>query len=145
MKVVLLKDIPKIGKKFDVKELAPGYANYLMKLNQVTSATKEAVQKAKTKVESEAETKKLKNELLLKNLKSLIGKKLSIKAKANEEGSLYAKIHKDEILKAIKDEYQIEINESAFDLPKPIDSLGEHIIDIKTVNGSFLVSVEKSD
>ena len=45
MKVILLQDVAKIGKKFEVKEVAEGYArNFLLARNLAKPATSEALE-----------------------------------------------------------------------------------------------------
>jgi large subunit ribosomal protein L9 len=69
MKIILLKDVPKIGRKFEVKNVADGYAlNALMPKGLAMVATLQAIaqiDKEKAKIQAE---QKIQEELLLKNL-----------------------------------------------------------------------------
>src|SRR3989339_238090 len=64
MKVVLLEDVEKVGKKYEVKEVADGFArNFLIPKNQAKLATKEMIEWANIKKEilgnkAESELKK---------------------------------------------------------------------------------------
>ena len=142
MKVVLLQDVPKVGKKFEIKEVSPGYAsNFLFRNKLATVATPVEVAKANAKVELEASEKRIKQELLNKNLKSLVGAKIQMSGKANEEGHLYAKIHKEEVLEAIKKPLNLEVPENYILMTKPIDQIGESLIEVDEQKGSFAVDV----
>lgn len=131
MKIILLQDVANLGRKYDVKEVSNGYAsNFLFPKKLATPATKEAEASVKLKKAQTEQEKKIKNDLLLKNIESLADTKVVIKAKANEEGHLYAKIHQREISKAIKEQLSLDIPEEALSLPEPIKAVGESEVDV---------------
>jgi large subunit ribosomal protein L9 len=143
MKVILLQDVPKTGKKNDVKDVAAGFAqNFLFPRKLAAVATKEAIAKANERLAADMEALKLQKELLEKNLKSLVGAKVVLNGKANDEGHLYAKIHKDEVLSAIKNDLKLDIPESAIEMEKPIDKVGETILEVVGAKGTFSVEVK---
>lgn len=126
MKVILLADVPKIGKKFEIKNIADGYArNMLFPKKLAEPATKEAEARAGVLKSRAIAEGKVQEELLLKNLHALEGKEIVIKGKANEEGHLFAGVHKPEILKALKEQIHIDVKEEYIDLDKPLKELGE--------------------
>ena len=62
MRVILLQDIENLGKKYDVKEVADGYArNFLIPKGLVKPATEEALKWLET--QKEIEEKKAEEEL----------------------------------------------------------------------------------
>ncbi len=145
MKVILHKDISKLGKKYDVKDVADGYAmNFLIPKGGAEVATEGALKKLdglKTAWLAEA---KIQEDLLEKNLHEVEGKTVVIKAKASEQGHLFAGIHKEDLVDAIKTQVHGDIIASFIDLPKPIKTTGDHEILIKA-NGKeakLTVSVE---
>jgi large subunit ribosomal protein L9 len=146
MKVIFLKDVPRVGKRHDVKEISDGYAvNFLFPRKLAEPATPKAIselEKRKQNIEIEREVQ---DNLLLKNLEEIRGKSVTIKGKANEKGSLFSAIHKKEILDAMKKEHNADINEEFIILDKPIKELGDHEIpiSIKGKKSSFILKVEK--
>lgn len=143
MKVILLQDVPKTGKKNDVKDVAAGFAqNFLLPRKLAAVATKEAIAKAEERLVAETEALKLQKELLEKNIKSLVGSKVVLTGKANDEGHLYAKIHKDEVMLAIKNNLNLDVPESAIEMEKPIDKLGETILEVVGAKGTFSVEIK---
>lgn len=144
MKVLFLKDVPKIGKKYEVKEVADGYAsNFLFPKKFAERATKDTVDrvsKIKTKL---AEMKKVDDDLLMRNLKALTDLTITIKGKSNEKGHLFAAIHKEEIISKIHDEARLQIPSEYIHLEKPIKETGEHTISFTLGNkqGTFKLVV----
>ena len=84
MQIILLKDIVKIGQKFDIKNVSDGYAmNFLFPNNLAELATPKKIKNLETaKLQHEAEDK-VHQELLLKNLKVLDDVRVKIQGKAN--------------------------------------------------------------
>lgn len=146
MKVLFLKDVPKIGRKNDVKEVADGYArNFLFPKKLAEPATKESEQRvAKIKSELE-EMKRVDEDLLMRNLKALTNLTVTMKGRANEKGHLFAAIHKEEIVSKIQEEARLQIPLENIHLEKPVKEIGEHIISfaIGKKEGSFKLLIEK--
>ena len=69
--------------------------------------------------------------MLSKNLHTIHDKEVVIEREANEKGSLFAGIHKDEIVKAVKEEIDVDLLPEFIVLDKPIKEVGEHKIDLK--------------
>ncbi len=132
MKIILLKDVPKLGKRFELKDVSTGYAiNFLINKGLAITATKEAlkkIEKEKGVIETE---KKIQDELLLKNIAELKSANIIIKAEANPKGHLFAGIHADSLVKTIGELTRINIPEDIIVLDKPIKTVGEHEIKVK--------------
>lgn len=131
MKIIFLQDVPRVGKKYDIKEVNDGYAmNFLFPRKLAEAATPKAVaelEKRKKSIEIEREVQE---SLLLKNLEEIKGKAIIIKGKANEQGHLFSAIHKKEIVEAMKTQNHADIGEEFIVLEKPIKEIGEHEIPI---------------
>ncbi|RUM57216.1 MAG: 50S ribosomal protein L9 [Nautilia sp.] len=134
MKVLLIKDVPKLGKKGEIKEVKEGYGrNFLIAKGFAKLATKEVVK------EWEEEQKRLEEEKVkeieeLNKLKDRIEKlNITITKKLGNNGHLYGAVTKEDIASALK-EKNIEIDKKLIDA-KNIKSLGEHIVDIKLGHG----------
>lgn len=132
MKVIFLKDVARIGKKNDVKEVNDGYAlNFLFPRKLAEIATGSSIKKLEIKKSEILIKKEVQDELLSKNLKELKDKEIVIFGKANEKGGLFSAIHKKEILEALKKAHNIEINEESIVLNKPIKEIGQYDIMVK--------------
>jgi large subunit ribosomal protein L9 len=132
MKVALIKDVSGLGKKNDVKTVSDGYAlNFLIPQKSAevaTAAVLARIELAKKQIEQE---KKVMEDLLAKNLHTIHDKEVTIEREANEKGSLFAGIHKEEIVKAVKEEIDVDLLPEFIVLDKPLKEIGSHKIDLK--------------
>jgi large subunit ribosomal protein L9 len=126
MKIVLLKDIHGLGKKYDTVTVADGFAlNNLIPKKQAEFATDSVVSRYAKLKEAEGEHIKMKEEEVIKNLDSIISKVYEVKVKANEQGHLFAALHKEQIA----DILNIDANFIVMD--KNIKEVGEHDVALK--------------
>ena len=132
MKVVLLHDVAKLGKKYEVKDVSDGHAiNFLMPKGLVELASDATMKKIEgLKVIHDAE-QKIHINLLLKNLEDINEAVVTLKEKANEKGHLFAAIHKPELVAAIKAQTRLDLAPEYIVLEKPIKTVGEHMIEVK--------------
>ncbi len=126
MKVLLLKDVYKLGRAGDVKKVADGYGrNFLLPQGMALLATPGAMKTAE-KIRGEATRKRaaLNNEM--SSVAQVIsGMALAFGSKAGETGKLYGSITAQDVVVAIKAKTGIEIKRPQVDL-QPIRTLGEH-------------------
>ena len=135
MKVILLKDVRGVGMHGEVKTVADGYAQnglFPKKLAEAATTEKIAQFEAK-KAEAEAEVIKEAEQLDNKVL-ALRGKKVTISARATENGGLFKAVHEKDIAKAIVGEQGLAIPEDAITLYEPIKTVGEHVVVLKSKN-----------
>ncbi|MCF7833943.1 MAG: 50S ribosomal protein L9 [Candidatus Pacebacteria bacterium] len=142
MKVIFLQDVPRVGKKYDVKEVNDGYAtNFLFPRKLAERATPEATNKINQKKQEISIRKEIKDELLDKYLEDIKGKVVEIKAKADEKGHLFSGIHKKEIIEALTKKYRAEIDEDYLVLEKPLKEVGEFDVEVKVKSKSATLKV----
>ena len=131
MKVVLLEDVEKVGKKYEIKEVADGFArNFLIPKNQAKLATKEMMEWAKIKkevLENKAENELKKTQELAS---AIDGLEVIIQVKVGDENQLFELITAQKIADQLK-ELGFEIKKNQIDLIEPIEEIGEYPIKIK--------------
>jgi len=145
MKVILLQDVPKLGKKYEVKNVADGHAlNFLMPKGAAQVATPKNLEKVELLRKQAVDDQKIQEDILIKNLKNIEGVTITLKEKANDKGHLFAGIHKDELIKAIKKETQLDIPADYIVLEKPVKNIGESNIEVRVQDKavSFKLVVE---
>lgn len=143
MKVILTKDVPGIGRMYDVKNVAEGYAsNFLFPRGLAKVATDAEIKRVEaTKAAHEAEMKVQEN-LLAKSLESLKDKTITIAAKANEKGHLFSGITAEKIAKALQAETRMNVAASLIELKTPIKEVGEHTVDVSLGGKITKIKVE---
>lgn len=132
MKVILLQDVKKIGKKYEIKNVANGYAmNLLIPQGLVEVANDSNIKKVEALKVVEVKVKnKIENEII-KNLKKINGIKIEVKTKVNEKGHLFGGLHNEDITKEIKKATGLDIQADHLAITKPIKEVGEYSIEIK--------------
>ncbi|MEK9182427.1 MAG: 50S ribosomal protein L9 [Patescibacteria group bacterium] len=135
MKIILLKDVKGLGRKYDIKEAKDGYAlNLLIPQGLAVHATDKNVREVDIKKRTDLEHRKIQEDLLIMNLKELDGAKIEMTEKANEKGHLFAGIHKEQIIPEIKKQTRIDMLSEFLILEKPIKEVGEHEITVKVAD-----------
>lgn len=142
MRVILLHDVPKFGKRGDVREVSDGYAvNFLIPRKLAETATPQRIsaleeQRARM-AQHDTENKEAMEELI----KKMRGKRFEISVSANEKGRLYEKLTAAK-LSALVPEIPIELMR----LEEAITEIGERRIPIKfgDISGEVIVSVLKA-
>ena len=131
MKVILIKDVPKLGRRHEIKEVSSGHAlNLLIPRGLVIVPTPEAIKNLKVQMARVEGEMKVHEELLLKNLKDLDGMTITMSGKASDKGHLFASIHRDEVAIELAKQSHIQVNASSIELDHPIKELGEHKINV---------------
>ncbi len=145
MKIILLKDVSKLGRKYEVKDVSSGHAiNLLIPNGSAIPATPETMKRyevERAKMEGE---KQVQNELLRENLKSLDGVILAISCKANDKGHLFAGIHREDIAKQLDEQLHLSVNPESIKIDHPLKEIGDYTVEIKIEGKStkFYVNIK---
>lgn len=148
MKIVLLKDVKGVGRKYDIKSVSDGYAlNFLIPKRLAEVGTPSATGKAERMKSTDLADKRIQEDLLVKNLASLKGVVIEMTEKANEKGHLFASIHPETIILELKKQKGIDMLPEFLVLKKPVKELGDHEIpvEVQEKKGSFTLSVKASE
>lgn len=147
MKIILLQDVPRIGKKWEVKNVADGFAqNSLIPRKLAEAATAGAVARAGVARKAADKNKVANATALAKNLATLEGARVELSAKANEQGHLFAAIHENEIAQALKEKTGIQVLPEFIKHTHPIKTIGEHsvVVTAGETKVKFIVAVSAS-
>jgi large subunit ribosomal protein L9 len=125
MKVMLIKDVYKLGRAGDVKRVADGYGrNFLLPQGLAVLATPGALKQVE-RIRSQAEIRRTEQNEELKGLAGDVeGVVLTFAAKAGETGKLYGSITTQNVADALQEKTRYEVKRHQIDM-QPIRDLGE--------------------
>ena len=131
MKVILLQDVKKMGKKGDVIEASDGYArNYLFPRKLAEEATANALHVVNAKKENERRKKLAELEAAQKLAAELKGKEVTVKAKAGESGRLFGAITNKDIAEVINTTFKLSVDKKKV-VMETIKIAGTYDVEIK--------------
>ena len=147
MKVILLSDVKKVGKKGQIVEVSDGYgANFLIPNKLAVKATKTSLdikQKQDEDTALKEEQKKQEAIILKDRMENLT---LELKAKSGKDGKMFGAISSKQIVEEYKKQFNIEIDKRKFIDFNPIGALGYTKIQVelyKDVIGVITVHVSE--
>ena len=126
MKVMLVKDVYKLGRAGDIKKVADGYGrNFLIPQGFAVLATEGALKQVQ-KIKAQAEIRRTAQNEELKGLADQIkAVTLTFAAKAGDTGKLYGSITTQDIATALTEKVRFEVKRQQVDI-QPIRNLGEY-------------------
>lgn len=131
MKVLLLKDVYKLGRAGDVKRVADGYGrNYLIPHGMAVLATPGALKQAEHIRARANEQRSLLNKEMDAIARRVEGVYLTFAARASETGKLYGSITTQMIADALSKKSEVEILRRQVD-SQPLRALGEYKVDVR--------------
>ena len=146
MKVILLADVKKLGKKDQTIEVSDGYAvNFLFPRHLAVQVTKKSVEVLANQQEEARENEakaKADAEELAKRLDQIV---LSFKVKTGREGKLFGAISLKQVAEELEKQYQVVIDKRKFIDKGPLDMLGYYELKVelhKGVIGKIHVKIE---
>ena len=145
MKVILLEDVKKQGKKGQIINVKDGYGNYLItqKLAVLETKGSKKVLEMQNKKEEEEANKLLEECKILKE--KLEKTTLNFKVKVGKNDQVFGSISSKQIINKLK-ENDIIINKKSINKDVPINTLGTTIIDVKLhkqVTAKLKIHLEK--
>lgn len=142
MKVILLQDIAKVGRKYEVKDVADGYAaNALIPQGKAETATPAALRRL-TKIKAEEQAKKETIEALIAaEVGKVNGEEVIISRPVNEQGHLFAAVHEADIAKAILDTYKVSFEPRHIKLEGALKKIGSERVHIQVGDKKGAITV----
>jgi large subunit ribosomal protein L9 len=127
MKIILQREVDKLGSPGDVVEVADGYArNYLIPRGMAAAASKGGVRHA----ERLRTAHRVRVQKTLSEAQELAGRvsasPLRIRAKAGKEGRLFGSITGNDVAEHLGRSLGLEIDRKRVHLEEPIRSVGTH-------------------
>ncbi|PIQ80188.1 MAG: 50S ribosomal protein L9 [Parcubacteria group bacterium CG11_big_fil_rev_8_21_14_0_20_41_14] len=148
MKVILTKQVLKLGGIGDVVSVAPGYGrNFLIANGLAKEATEQAIKEVENTRARAHRKKEVVDKKRTKLRNVLENARILVRSAANEEGHLFGGVGAKEITIAIAKRKKIEIDEKSIDLAHRIKNIGEHEVYFNIGKGEkikFIVDIQKT-
>lgn len=141
MKVILLRDVARIGKRFEIKDVPDGFAqNKLIPARDAEPATPANVKRVMEKHKSDVRAKDLEHSTAKAIATACAAEPLTIVMEANDQGHLFQAVHASDVVKAAALR-QLAIPEASLRLASPVKSLGEHTVVLHTAEADFTLPI----
>jgi large subunit ribosomal protein L9 len=148
MKVILLDDVAKVGRRGEVRDVSDGYArNFLIPKKLALSASAGNMKNLEhIKVQANAKADRVKGDAegLRQRIEALT---LEERRQASEEGKLFGSVTSQDIVDFL-DKHGVKVERRRVHLDEPIKTLGETSVAIRLhpdVTAQFKVSVVRSE
>ncbi len=131
MKIILLEDVPTLGRRGEVRDVADGYArNYLLPhklaLNATTANLKN-IEGIKARQESQAAKSVAQSQA---QAQVIAGLHLAVSRQASDEDRLFGSVGRNDIA-AFLTQHGVEVERRRIELDEPIKTLGEFSVPIR--------------
>ena len=138
MKVLMRKDLRKVGKAGDVIDVSDGYgANYLIPNGYAVQYTKEAVKMREKELLEAAKEKALKIAEAEKIAAQLQGITFKFQANVGNRGAMIGTISIKELKKALREQLNISVDKEDFPEHNMINAFGLSHVKVELYKGVF--------
>ncbi len=148
MKIILLQDVKKLGKKGEIIEASEGYArNYIIPKKIGVEATPKNMNDLKLQKANEAKLAQEQLEAAQELAKVLETKQVVVKMKAGEGGRAFGSVSSKEIVAEFKAQHGIELDKKKIVLADSLKNFGNYEVAVKLhpqVTGKFTVKVTEA-
>ncbi|MGN0012341.1 MAG: 50S ribosomal protein L9 [Candidatus Bruticola sp.] len=148
MQVILLKDVPKVGKKGELHNVSDGYGrNFLVARGFAEVASEGRLRAAEKEKKDRQAQEKREQEAAQAQAERLQAKPLVIKANCGAQDKLFGSITAQDVAEAVAAQFNETIDKKSIKLDDPIRKLGEFTVAIKLhpkVKANLKIQVEKA-
>ena len=131
MKIILLENVKKLGKKDEIIEVADGYArNVLIPKKLGIEATSANLNSVKLKNKNEEKKDENMRNVALGDKEKIEKATITLKIKAGANGKTFGSINSKEVSDGIKEVVGLDIDKKDIDLGEPIKNIGRYTVKV---------------
>ncbi len=135
MKVILLRDVAKIGRRFEVVEVPQGYAqNFLIPRSDAVPATAQNEKRVLERQRHQHAKQEANTTSLTEAITALSGTTQSLEVDANETGGLFKGVKEEDIADFLRT-LGYTITAAEITIPQPLKHIGAHEITLGASTG----------
>ncbi len=139
MKIILLRDVKGVGRKYEEKNVSDGYAiNFLLPRKLAVSMSGPGAAQVSELKKQDTQYKEREDQKLKESLQKIAGKTITLDMKANEQGHLFEKVTKEKLSELLG------INSGLITLEEPIRELGTYEIPVGKTRFTLVLRSQSS-
>jgi len=143
MKVILLRDVAKLGKRFSIITVPDGFAlNKLIPQGVAQTATPENVKRVTASVNKQSHDSAAHKDAFMAACSALKTQVITIAAPANTQGHLFKAIKAGDIIASLTAVGITALHEDMITLSEPLKSIGEHLLPISHGEAEGLITLQ---
>lgn len=128
----MTKDVERVGKAGDIKEVADGFGrNYLIPRKLAVLAGRGAEGEARRMQEAAARRESKEREAARELAEEIDNKTVVVRLKVGAEDRVFGAITSEDIARAVKQQHQVEVDRRRIELKEPLKQLGEHQVPLR--------------
>ena len=132
MKVILLEDVKKLGKKGEIVDVAEGYGNnFLIKKGLAVVGTSTNINNAKQKQDATAHKKQVANDEAVVLASQLSKVHVVIPVRLGEDGRLFGSVTTKDISASLQEQFQVDVDKRKIELKEAIKTVGTHDVVVR--------------
>ena len=132
MKVIMLKDVDKVGDKHEVIEVKPGFGrNYLLPQGLAILANKSNMGRLNEMIRREDAQEAKRLDVYKAIAEKLAGKTIKIGAKAGATGRIFGSITELSVKQQLKEQFDVEVERKKIQLPEEAKEIGTYTLTLK--------------
>lgn len=132
MKVILLEDVKKVGKKGEIVELSDAYArNCIINKKLGLEATGKNLNDLKLQKANAEKIAQQEYEAALKLAEEIREMEVKVSIKTGAGGKVFGSVSTKEVAAAVKAQCGIELDKKKMQLAEPIKSAGVHLVPVR--------------
>lgn len=132
MKLILLSEVPTLGKKGDLVDVSDGYArNYLLPKKKAIKATQGALAQAESLRNARDEAERIAKDSATRTASQLAGVRVVIAASAGDEGKLYGSVSPQDVVEGITKFTGVTLARQNIELRSAVKAIGLHEVWVK--------------
>jgi len=136
MRVILKKDVNKIGKAGELLDVSDGYArNFLFPRNLAEEATAGKIADLNVRQQSRKAKEDKEKQAAEENKKLVQGKEIRVTASGGESGKLFGSITTAQVAEALEAQHGIKADKRDIKIAEPVKQAGTHAVSVKLHSG----------
>ena len=148
MKVILIKDYKKLGKKNEIIDLAAGHANFIIKSGIAVVASPENIKNLERQQAEENDRKNKEVQLRTEEKEIIESKPIKLHVRVGADGKLFGSVTTKQIADAIEQQFDVKVEKRKIITDSSLNIIGEHKVTVElhpSVKAKLIVYIVEAE